>query len=476
MPVYHLHPQDLLFFRDARPMSSGEGTGGHGARWPEPSLIFDVLHAALHRALPDKFGWHPHRTARNGKAFARQRDQHFGSLQTAGLFPVVPGAKGATRWLFPCPADVIRARHGSSAECLIPLESASGMSSDLPTPLTHALASRVEPDKTSPPPWWSLAAWQSYLGSEVIPSCPSDASLLQLSLFGNDDLFAAEWTTGIGMDPDSQSQDGQRIYSAEYLRLRDEVAMGFVAATSEKKHSDRNQRHERLDELFPETDESCIVVGGQQRVCSVEHVKIRSLTELLPVSAEISGHRVKWVLLSPAVFPHIASKSAENGRNEVPEHPGGWLPTWIDPRTGAVKLVIRSAHAPRRWNEQRQRTMRDDSADRPIHARLIAARIPKSLPITGWSERLHLADTELSRPAGPRPLHLAVPAGAVYYFEAEGDSDAEKQINARHLANALSWHGDPNAVGYGERIVHRRSSLLGEKGFGLGVCGNWNYD
>ena len=28
-------------------------SGGHGARWPEPSIAFDALHAALHRAFPD---------------------------------------------------------------------------------------------------------------------------------------------------------------------------------------------------------------------------------------------------------------------------------------------------------------------------------------------------------------------------------------------------------------------------------------
>jgi hypothetical protein len=42
MPVYTLTPTDVLFFRDGRPM---EVAGGHGARWPEPSLIFDGIHA-----------------------------------------------------------------------------------------------------------------------------------------------------------------------------------------------------------------------------------------------------------------------------------------------------------------------------------------------------------------------------------------------------------------------------------------------
>ena len=52
MQIYTLTPNDVLFFRDGRPM---EAAGGHGARWPEPSLIFDALHAALHRAFGENY-------------------------------------------------------------------------------------------------------------------------------------------------------------------------------------------------------------------------------------------------------------------------------------------------------------------------------------------------------------------------------------------------------------------------------------
>ena len=63
---------------------------------------------------------------------------------------------------------------------------------------------------------------------------------------------------------------------------------------------------------------------------------------------------------------------------------------------------------------------------------------------------------------GTKPTHLAVPAGAVYYFEADSVDDARK------LAAALNWHGSTS----GTEIKNRRSPLMGEKGFGLGVCGN----
>ncbi len=64
---------------------------------------------------------------------------------------------------------------------------------------------------------------------------------------------------------------------------------------------------------------------------------------------------------------------------------------------------------------------------------------------------------------------LAVPAGAVYYFEANSTDEARK------LAAALHWHGDPKAADFAKTIKNRRRTLRGEKGFGLGVCGTWSF-
>jgi hypothetical protein len=44
------------------------GPASHGANWPQPSIWFDAIHAALYRAFPDKQEWeHTHRTGCNGK-------------------------------------------------------------------------------------------------------------------------------------------------------------------------------------------------------------------------------------------------------------------------------------------------------------------------------------------------------------------------------------------------------------------------
>jgi hypothetical protein len=178
------------------------------------------------------------------------------------------------------------------------------------------------------------------------------------------------------------------------------------------------------------------------------------LTDIFPVSAQIDPERLKWILLTPAIFPAI-SVDAEK---QIKEHPGGWLPTWVDPETGEVKLLSGGP------GKEKARRLNIKPGE-PIRAKLVAARIPRPITITGWSERLDATKPYgANNNKGARQTLLAVPAGAVYYFEGP---DAAK------LADLLSWHGsDRETPG---TIVNRRSTLLGEKGFGIGVCSTWDF-
>src|SRR5439155_2007441 len=139
MPAYTITPQDVLMFRDGRPM---EGSlSGHGARWPEPSIIFDALHAAFHRAFPEAQAWEDrHDWGRSSTRPCKGDDsQRFGSLSTLGPFPVSRG-----QWFFPCPADVTRRDCNEST--LLPLRGQHG-TSNLPPQLLYSLGSLREPDK-----------------------------------------------------------------------------------------------------------------------------------------------------------------------------------------------------------------------------------------------------------------------------------------------------------------------------------------
>ena len=88
--------------------------------------------------------------------------------------------------------------------------------------------------------------------------------------------------------------------------------------------------------------------------------------------------------------------------------------------------------------------------------------VPKPQIITGWANANPAAERDVG---GAKSVHLAVPAGAVYYFNAATEEEATA------LATALNWHG----TSPGTKIQNRRSSLLGEKGYGLGVCGRWEF-
>ncbi len=457
MNAYTLTPDDLLFFRDARPI---ESAGGHGARWPEPSVVFDAIHAALWRAFPDAaqpMPWeHAHRFGRSSQRdMTRDRTQRFGSLATAGLFPVV----NDEHWLFPAPADVTPDLEADRWLLAPALHPGANPSANLPKPLLYPVANLSKPSKESVAPWWASNAWNSYLNGQK----PSAQDMRRQR-----DLFEDEWTTGIGIDPDKGTQDGERIYSAQYLRLRPEVRCGFVGSLDMKQNGDSTHRHDGLKDLF--ASHSTIIVGGQQRFCKV--APFGSGTIPLPIgrvegfeSSKLAGHKgfmVKWVLLTPAIWPLIDG-NAEKG---IQQHPGGWLPNWISQDTGRVLLKHRSGTVRRVWDERRGRTIRVADSSSDIAATLVAAVVPKPVPITGWTERLHLLRDEhhwaKDGPAhGPRTTHLAVPAGAVFYFVAK---------DASHLASVLNWHGLDTAP---TKIRNRRSTLMGEKGFGLGVCGTW---
>ena len=468
MPVYHIQPQDLLFFRDARPMESQSPGGGHGANWPHPGVFFDALHAALWRAFPDPstvagldsipFEDHSYFRKRDGRRTGDPAKRtYFQTLATAGPFPV-----RGSEWFFPAPAD---AQPGGLS---LPLDHDAG-ASDLPPPLRYPVVANALPSKESLHPWWSKTAWEQYLLHGALPCLPQ--------AIPNADLFAAEWTTGIGTNPLTGTQDGERIYSAEYLRLQESVRLGLWATLPEG-----IAREERLHRLFPDTEAAAqptLIIGGQQRVCRVRRVRDIPLGQCLPVSQGFAalGTRVKWVLLSPALFP--ASKTQDQR-----PHPGGWLPTWIDPGSPDVPLaddpragtvLLRPIRTKPRTGEPVHRSERRSDSTQSLlgTCRLVAACVPKPIVVTGWTEACHVpepteGDTLSSGPLrrGPRETRLAVPAGAVYYFECRTPEAA------RELWTALSWHGSQGADA--DAVLHRRSSLRGEKGFGLGVCGPWD--
>lgn len=414
---------------------------GNGAAWPLPNVTTSAILHALRRASLAEV--HNHTVKRSGKILADRRERQFGSLQCAGPFPIHSDGS----WLFPRPADAQES--GTSRPTHQPLtENITGANSNLSARLL-SVVSNVHPSKQSPEPWLTRDAFEAYLRHE---------GLAQPGHYLRDEaLFGAEQQIGIGIDPDTEAQDGERFYSASYLRLRENIHLGLIATCMDRVEGESIASRDLISETFPNSDKlTRILAGGQQRICTVSRHSPQRLP--LPLGAAIEGTRVRWTLLTAAIFPQIPA----NSEKRINQHPGGWLPTWIDADMQVqLKNPLTALRQPKEGREQWRKRV---ASLPPIEAKLVAASIPRPIPVTGWA--LHDTDEQtgnLIATGGARATHLAVPAGAVYYFEASTPEAAQA------LAQALNWHGDTN----GSEIQNRRSTLMGEKGFGLGVCSTW---
>ncbi len=447
-----LQPTDVLFFRDGRPM---EGSlAGHGAAWPLPNVTNAALHAALHRSgLTGHSHDHRRQADRGGKD-----NRRFGSLVTAGPFPVCR-AQGDAEWFFPRPLDLLDA---TLKPALLPVNRFDSARSSLADPLEYAVANTLPPSKgIQAKAWLCGAAYQRYLDGAT------DAFIHDGEACDDAAFSDAEATVGIAIDAETgttgQGDAAGKIYSARYLRLRDEWRLGVLAKTDEKHGAP--ERRDLIPELI--STQRHLLVGGQQRLCTAE----LHHGSMIPLpGGRQSGFvqhdgkwLVKWILLSPAIWPEIPG-AASDGRPMTP-HPGGWLPNWVRQADGQVMLRA-GERQPRSYSGKHTRGFAKDSTE--IAARLVAAVVPKPIPVTGWA----LANEVDRAEGGAKSTHLAVPAGAVYYFEA-GSAEA-----AAHLASALNWHADAKSGTRNqgsETRMNRRSTLMGEKGFGLGVCGTWRF-
>lgn len=444
-----LHPTDVLFFRDGRPMAAS--LAGHGAAWPLPNIINAAFHAALHRAGLD--GVHKHqRGARGLYAENAKRDRKFGSLLTAGPFPVSP--KGS--WFFPRPHDLL---DDTISPALLP-ESATDWrnTSSLPKPLRCAAASRLGATKDSrAKAWLSRDAFDAYLRSD-------EKFKLAGHLMDDAEFCDAEHSIGIEIDPATgtagQGEAMGKLYSAHYLRLREGWRFGVCAKAKDRDFVEHDG--DLVKALLNGTGKS-IVIGGQQRVCTAAMSQESALRLPRGINTgfrECGGkYLVKWVLLSPAVWPAIEADAIHN----INVQPGGWLPNWIHAETGEV--FLKAGNTSRHEQENRSVWRQRVRQQRSIAAKLVAAIVPKPIVVTGWALPDESGETDAERNGGACSTHLTVPAGAVYHFEADSVEDA------RNLADALNWHGAAD----GKEIKNRRSTLLGEKGFGLGVCSTWKF-
>jgi len=395
-------PRDVLFFRDARPISGSND--GFGATWPLPSVLHSSVLSALYRAFPQE-----------AKKRLGTKLTAFSGVKTLGPFPMKNG-----EILFPTPADLVLDGKDSKMCQLLPTKVAElpACKGNLPTPLKYPLWTRATPTKKQLGAWISASGLEKYLRGDI---SKIDS---KKEIFSNCDVFDTESRPGIGINAETGTTKDGAFYSASYLRLKSDVAMVAAVDVVSRERDGVDFWKKFMEDS---SENAKIVFGGQRGVASVSEL---SCNPFSCKNNEITGTtRVKWTLLSPAYFR------------------AGWLPGFIDAK-GCVSLSEMPARAP---NEKREAWRKRCAGSGKIGAKLVAARIPKPMVVSGW--KLKNPSSQSDCGGEPKATKLFVPAGAVFYFECETEGDA------RRLVQSLHW-----------RV---KSDLLGEQGFGLGVCSSW---
>lgn len=387
--AYMLEPRDLLFLRDARPMAASDA--GLGANWPRPDQLWNAVINAFHRQWPERQEWegagtHAFRDKRDAAFAGKSKDKNagssfrFGALRCIGPYPCKSGVL-----YLPCPLDL-----GME---VVPCDG-----TDLPYPLTHAFRPK-KLGKFDLSAWISADCYARYLSQSDL-SDKSDSS----------DLYDIERNIGIAIDGKTQTTVKGKFYQAEYLRLRQDVALAFQAECDIKPRGGSDT----VDVFGRPESPGALVIGGQQGVA-----RLRPLEAGLRLpQADITTSRLRWTLIAPALFN------------------AGWRPDWVD-EDGRVMLP-NAARAPGMSRAEWKALAAKAGG---FSAKLIAARVGKPLAFSGWD----------IQDGGPKPTLLAVAAGSSYVF------DCGTAAEARALAAALA----PDRP---------RSTMYGEKGFGIGIC------
>ena len=178
-----LHPRDVLYFRDGRPL--GGSSDGIGSLWPHPALFHSALLAALQRRFADRLGeWeseHHRLTVSEQRKQERGRVRfHLGGLKSWGPFP-----KNDEGIWVSTPADLLV--QGGVAS---PMQFSRAGRANLPEPLQYPVGSLAGATKEKPGEWLLLSELAHYLAGET----------KNLRTVSAGELYLAEARPGIGID------------------------------------------------------------------------------------------------------------------------------------------------------------------------------------------------------------------------------------------------------------------------------------
>lgn len=410
-----IEPTDVLFFRDAIPMSAGQGKGA-GCRMPFPSTLHEAFRSSLLRANGETTGgkkeegrprtadrtgnWHTQ--GHDGKTFIATKA--FRSLRTVGPLPW----REKAGLLLPVPLDV--AREGDRiARLQLWRDSSNPVQQHPETP--GGYAPPCLPVAVTPPDkkgqlhgWWTTGQMKHYLHG----STPPDGQ--GFTPTATETLWAAEHRVGVEIDPGSFSSKEGQLYAGTYLRADKHTRLAAwieVADPGKARNGEADARRREREQL---SKLDWLLLGGEFRLARLHKTETVTFAELQQQPDPPAGDGpclLKWVLVTPAIFGH----------GSLP----GWCADTKKERAGASLAVGRVC------------------LELPGRAQLISWCLGKPRTVSGW-------DVVEGR---AKPTMLAVPEGGVYYFL------CENRATATALAKKLHWQP--------------RSDFYGEKGCGYGL-------
>lgn len=433
-----LTPRDVLYFRDGRPL--GGAADGNGAQWPLPTVWHSAVLSAFHRNFSEvdlnRYAKnHKHPRTKPGNSTYKDKNfggeartlAKFGGVKTLGPFPQLKD-----EIYFPLPADLLPEEKDSATDLipaqLLPCDPGTAGKSDLPLPLKYVLWKEVKPTKQDPGQWISQEGLKLYIEGKI------EAIKVGEHIKKNSDFFDTEARPGIAINPETGTTEDRKFYSAEYLRLKASANMvAFIDSVS----VGREGNYDLWNEFCKNALRQPLIFGGQRGV--IWSKTTTSGNDLVPTTRNSEEKKLllKWTLLSPALFN------------------AGWVPGFVNQTDGNVLLKSVPGKTPEESRIQwRERISKDAGS---INAQLVAARIGKPVAVSGWkiNSTKDLKASGNDGSGAPKATRLLVPAGSVYYFECASEDDAKKLYD--------SLHGKV------------KSDLLGEQGYGLGVCSAWEF-
>lgn len=407
-----IEPLDVLLFREARPFSAGENFRAAGQFPPTPLPLI----GALRNAMMTHLRIDTQEYIQNARKSVSSQDygpfarigcpDNLGSLKVIGPFLV----NGNNSLCLPLPKDLLVDKTrglSDSPGFLRPQKPGWNICTSSPK-LDLTLVSPKTGMEALEKGWLPGDFLQEYLLEDI-----AGAALY------NESLVEEEARLGIELSPSRTAEFG-RIYTVVFSRMEDKGAFLLWLESST----------EELTNLLPK--EGFLSLGGESRAAYFRQIEegddipnplggtaMGNLNnELITYLVHTKSKRFKLYLLTPAIFGN------------------GWLPDGIDETNYKWEPI------------------------KGVSVTLKAAAVGKAQPVGGWN---------LVKKA-PRTLLRAVPAGSVYYFEADKELD---EPNVRYIIEKIHFKSLMKEADHKQNKERPIIDLYRAAGFGLAALGIW---